>query len=137
MNGSEFSFRLAQVEPGSPEAAALAREIAEDARYPGRAAVANLLASEEDPAREKGKILLDGLGTFSLFPLAGSSRLADAATEVWLIRTLTEELAALRQRTGSALRPLLADRRPFPPPPPGAAPEPVPAPRVCDLVFLL
>jgi hypothetical protein len=56
--------------------------------------------------------------------------------ELWAMRTMVEELAALRQRAASVLRTFLLNRRPALPAPESPY-ENFPGTRVCDLAFLL
>jgi hypothetical protein len=136
MDAVDFRVRCSNVEPGSPEAAALAGELAEDARYPARVAVRSYLPAEGQ-TRETGKILLDALQEFSLAPLAEASAFSDAAMEVWTVRFLSEEFAAFRRRTAAAFQPLLANKGNLPSPLPAGLREFAVKPRVCDLACLL
>ena len=51
MNFIDFSQRFFLAEPGSPEAAALARDLVEEARYPARHAIERYLSSAESAER--------------------------------------------------------------------------------------
>jgi hypothetical protein len=137
MNSIEFSTRFFQAAPGSGEAAALVRDLVEEARYPAYHAVERYLSSAEEPERMKGKNVLSELHELALVPLAESAAARELADEVWAMRTLAEELVEFRVRAGTVLKGLLANRKPAAAAPEGA-PYPTPAgARVCDLSFIL
>lgn len=141
MNPIEFSQRLFQAEPGSPEAAALARDLVEDARYPAYLVLRDYLSSAEAPERMKAKSVIADLRELSLVPLAESASMPDTETELWAMRTMVEELVAFRRRAASILKGLLSNRRPaplMPPAPDGSFTyQSPPGARVCDLAFIL
>ena len=135
MTDIEFSQRFAQIQPGSPEAAALAQDLAEDARYPARLAIR--LCSGDEKEKEKGQDVLDCLGELALVPLSAAAQFPDLETELWALRTITEELVAFRHRTAPVLKTLLANRQAAPPTPDGFAFRTPEGARVCDLAFVL
>jgi hypothetical protein len=135
MNPIEFSQRLLQAEPGSPESAALARDLIEDARYPGHFVVQNYLSSREISEQQKAKSVLADLHELSLLPMAEIASAPDVQTDLWIMRTMIEELVAFRSRTVSVLKRLLTNLRPVR--------ESLPpdqfhlGTRACDLAFIL
>lgn len=137
MNPTEFSQRLFQTEPDSPEAAALARDLVEDARYPAHLVLQRYLATAGAPGQMKAKNVLADLGELAIVPLAGSAPLPDLDAELWAMRTMVEEVVALRQRAASVLKGLLSNRRPAPPAPEGSTYQPPPGARVCDMACIL
>jgi hypothetical protein len=138
MNAIEFSQRLLQSEPGSPEAAALARDLVEDARYPAHFVLRHYLSSTEQDDQMKAKNVLADLREFALVPLADSASSPNQDTELWVMRTITQELVALRSRAASVLKDLLANRRSASPATEGSSASHLPPDtRVCDLAFVL
>ena len=138
MNPTEFSQRLFETEAGSPEAAALARDLVEDARYPANFVLQHYLSSAEQAEQMKAKNVLADLREFAVVPLAESAPRQDIETELWAMRTMTEELVALRCRAASVLKGLLSNRRPAPPALEESSPNRTPpGSRVCDLTFVL
>lgn len=136
MTPAEFSQRLFATEPGSREAAELARELAEDARYPARFVFEHYLSSADEADQMKGKNVLADLREWALVPLAESAPSRNIDAELWAMRTMTAELQALHRRAASVLKDLLGNRRPALPAQEGAAPaEYPPGTRVCDLAF--
>src|SRR5215471_1010995 len=138
MNPIEFSQRLSQILPGSPEAAAIAYELVEDARYPGNFALQRL-STWPDPAGEmKAKQVLSMLGELALAPLATSQSSPNVDIELWAIRTMSQELVAFRARAACVLKSHLSNRNRASRPWEGLAPFPLPSgSRVCDLAILL
>jgi hypothetical protein len=137
MNDNEFSQHLLQSEPDSPEAAALANDMIEEARYPARLAVRRYLASADAGDRRKAKNVLADLRGLSLVPLAETDPIPDLGNELWALRILSDELVEFRLRAVSVLRDLLSSRRSIPPSPEGDPYQTPPGARVCDLAFLL
>ena len=137
MTSLEFSQRLFQVEPGSAEAAALARDLVEDARFPASHVIQRYLPSPQDAEQMKAKNALADLGELALVPLAESGGMRNLDAELWVMRTLTEETVAFRRRAASVLKDLLPNRRPAPPVPEESAYQTPPGARVCDLSFIL
>src|ERR1700690_755365 len=136
MTAAEFSQRLLQAGAGSPELAALAQDLAEDARYPARLAMRNL-SSDDKASRAKGQNVLDDLHELSLVALAGTSPFSDLETELWVIRTMAEEMFDFRVRAAAVLKDLLANRRPATPVPPDSMQQVPAGTRVCDLAYVL
>jgi hypothetical protein len=135
MNPIEFSQRLVQAEPGSPESAALARELVEDARYPAHFVLQHYLSSAEIPLQMKAKSVLADLRELSLVPLAEIAPMHEVQISLWVIRTMAEELVVFRSRAVSVLKSLLTNRRPARE---GSSPYQIPrGTRVCDLAFIL
>lgn len=137
MNDIEFSQRLLQSEPGSPEAAALAHDLVEEARYPACLAVRRYLASVDAGDRMKAKNVLADLRELSLVPLAETASMPDLDNELWALRILADELVDFRLRAASVLRDLLSSRRTIPPGPEDVPHQTPPGARVCDLAFIL
>lgn len=138
MNPTEFSQRLFGTEAGSPETAALARDLIEDARYPAYFVLQHYLPSAEESEQMKAKNVLADLRELAVVPLAESASRQNIDTELWAMRTMTEELVALRSRAASVLKSLLSNRRPAAPAPEGSSPNRTPpGTRVCDLTFIL
>jgi hypothetical protein len=137
MDPVDFSQRLSQSEPGSPEAAALARDLVEEARYPGHLAVRRYLASANSGDRMKAKNVLADLRELSLVPLAETASMPDLDSELWTLRIMADELVDFRLRAASVLRDLLSSRRAVPPSPEGVPNPTPPGARVCDLAFIL
>jgi hypothetical protein len=137
MNPIEFLQRLPQTEPGSPEAAALAAELVEDARYPARFVLQRYLATDQVHDQRKAKNALADLRELSLVPLAETAPIKDLETELWVTRTLAEEFADFRDRAASVLKDLLSNRRQAPQAQEGSEYQPLPGARVCDLATIL
>ena len=138
MNPIEFSQRLLQAEPGSPESAALARELVEDARYPALFVLQHYLSSAEIPEQMKAKSVLADLRELSLVPMAEVAPIPEVQSNLWVMRTMAEELVAFRNRTASVLKSLLNNRRPARPTREDPSPYQIPqGTRVCDLAFIL
>lgn len=137
MESTEFSTRLFQAEPDSPELASLARELVNDARYPAHHAISRYLSSAEEDDRIKAKNILDDLAELALVPLTEIPPGGNLEIELWDIRSMTDTMIAMRLRAASALRDLLASRKPV-----LVAPESAPAPgfpagtRICDLAYI-
>jgi hypothetical protein len=137
MEKIEFTQRLLQSDPDSPEAAALARDLVEGARYPAYLAVQRYLVSADAGDRRKAKNVLADLRGLSLVPLSETEPMPDLDSELWTLRIMADELVDLRLRAASVLRDLLASRRTVPPGPEGAPDSTPPGARVCDLAFIL
>jgi hypothetical protein len=137
MNPIEFSQRLFQSEPDSPEAATLARDLVEDARFPAYLVLQRYLSIAGSPEQMKAKNVLADLRELALVPLAGSAPLPDLDSELWVMRTMVEEVVTFRQRAASVLKGLLSNRRPVPPVLEGSAYQPPPGARVCDMTYIL
>jgi hypothetical protein len=137
MNPIEFLQRLPQTEPGSPESAALAAELVEDARYPARLVLQRYLATAAAPAQSKAKYVLDEFRELSLVPLAESAPMKGVEAELWATRTMVEEFADFRGRAASVLKDLLSNRRQAPPAQEGSDYQLLPGARVCDLATIL
>jgi len=137
MNTTDFSQRLLQSVPGSPEAAALAHELVEEAHYPAHLVVKRYLSSSDPGDRLKAKNVLADLRGLSLVPLSETEPMPDLDSELWTLRIMADELVDFRLRAASVLRDLLASRRTFPPGPEGAPDSTPPGARVCDLAFIL
>lgn len=137
MNDIEFSQRLLQSEPGSPEAATLAHDLVEEARYPACLAVQRYLASANAGDRRKAKNVLADLRGLSLVPLAETASMPDLDSELWTLRIIADELVDFRFRAASVLRDLLSNRRTVPPCHEGVPDQSPPGARVCDLAFIL
>ena len=136
MTTTEFSQRLLHAGPGSPELAALAQDLAEDARYPARLAMRSL-SSDDKVSRAKSQNVLDDLHELSLVALAGSSPSPDIGTELWVIRSIAEEMFDFRHRAAVVLKDLLENRRPATPVSPDSPQQIPPGTRVCDLAYVL
>jgi hypothetical protein len=137
MTPAEFSQRLFQSEPGSPESAALAHEVVEDAHFPARHVIERYLLSTETAEQMKARNVLPELAETALLPLAENPHMRQIEAELWSIRTMTDELVAFRRRAATVLRGQLANRQSLKPPPegtPGQAPR---GSRVCDLAYVL
>lgn len=137
MNSIEFSQRLLKSEPGSPEIAALARDMVEEARYPAYHALQRYLSSAAAPDRMKAKDVLADLRGLALVPLAENAPARDLDDELWTMRIMTDELVDFRLRAASVLKALLANRRPATVTPVGAPYQTPAGARVCDLAFIL
>jgi hypothetical protein len=137
MKQTELAQRLYESEPDSEQAAALVRDLLDEARYPARLALNNYLAASESPAVEKGMNVLSDLREFSLAPLAESRAMADVGAEVWVLRAMAEGLLEFRRESTSVFKDLLEYRRAMPAPPAIASSELPPGARVCDAAFLL
>jgi hypothetical protein len=137
MNPIEFSQRLPQTEPGSPEAAALAAELVEDARHPAYLVLQRYLTTSAGPSQMKAKQVLADLRELSLVPLAESAPMKDVEAELWATRTMVEEFVDFRRRAASVLKDLLLNRRQAPAAHEGSVYLPVPGARVCDLAAIL
>ena len=137
MNPIEFSQRLTRTEPGSPEAAALAVELVEDARYPADFVLQHYLSTAGAPGQMKAKNVLADLRELSLVPLAKSAPMKDLEAELWATRTMVEEFVDFRRRAASVLKGLLSNRRSAPPAREDSAYLPVPGARICDLAAIL
>jgi len=137
MNPVEFSQRFAQAPAGSPEAASLARDLAEDARFPARLALRSL--SSADPGeKDKSQYSMDLLRELALTPLAASPSFQEIDTEIWTMRVIAEELIAFRGRVAPVLGNLLSNTRAAAPTPERFAFQlPRKGTRVCDLAFIL
>ena len=137
MTATEVNSRLAVVEPGSAGSAALARDLAKEARYPARLAIERYLPATNRAEVLKGMGVLERMSELTLVPLAESSPLSDADNEVWALQAMRDEFLAMRRRCAVVLAGLLSDKRPLPPPSPGYERELPPRLRVCDLAFIL
>jgi len=138
MTPTEFSEGLFLAESGSPETTALARELVADAHYPARYVLQHYLSSADEEARSKARNVLAELGELAIVPLAQSPPQNDMNTELWAMRTMTAELMALRRRTATVLKDLLAIRRAAQPGVEGSTADQIPqGTRVCDLAFIL
>lgn len=138
MDSIEFIQRLQQSEPGSPEAAALAHDLVEDARYPAMLVLQRYLSSDNEDDQMKAKNVLADLREWALVPLAESTPYSNIDTEVWVMRSISDESFALRRRVASLLEGLLENGRPALPPPDGSLPFEFHADtRVCDVAFIL
>jgi hypothetical protein len=137
MDMINFSQRLLQSEPGSPEAVVLANDLVEEARFPAFLAVRRYLASADAGDRRKAMNVLADLRELSIVPLAETDSMPDLDIEVWTLRILADELVDVRLRAGSVLGNLLSSRRTVPPGPEGVPDQPPPGARVCDLAFIL
>lgn len=137
MNPIEFSQRLIQTEPGSPEAAVLATELVEDARYPAYFVLQHYLGATGTPDQMKAKNVLADLRELSLVPLARSAPMKDLDAELWATRTMVEEFVDFRRRAAAVLKGLLSNPRSAPPAREGSAYLPLPGARVCDLAAIL
>jgi hypothetical protein len=137
MNSTEFSRRFFLSELGSPEAAALARDMVEDARYPAHLALKQYLSSADHADRTKAMNVLADLQELSIVPLAESAPMPDLDIEVWVLRTMADELMEFRRRAATVLKDLLANRHPAAPPTEGTPYQAPPGARVCDLAFIL
>lgn len=138
MNSIEFLQRLLPSEPDSAETAALARELVEAARFPANFTLQHYLCSGKEDDQMKAKNMLADLRELALVPLAESASSSNIDIELWTMRTMTDELIALRSRIASVLKDALVDGRAAPPATEGSsASELPPDTRVCDLAFLL
>jgi hypothetical protein len=134
MTTSEFSQRLLQTNPDSPEAAAVARDLVEDAHYPANL-VQDGLTSSDAAEQIKAKHVLAELGGLALVPLAGTSSGPELDTELWVMRTMTEELVAFRRQAASGLNDLLSNRHQAAQLAEGSSL--LAGSRVCDLAFIM
>jgi len=137
MNFIDFSQRFFRAEPGSPEAAALARDLVEEARYPARHAIERYLSSAESAERTKAKNVLAELREAAIVPIAESAPAKDFDDEIWSMRTMTDELVEFRLRAATTLKGLLSDRKPANATPEGAPYQAPAGARVCDLAYIL
>jgi hypothetical protein len=137
MTSIEFSQRFFRSDPGSPEAAALARDLVEEARYPANHAIDRYLSVSEEPARMKAKNILAELREAAIVPLAESAPAKEFEDEIWAMRTMTEELMDFRLRAATVLQGLLSNRQPANPTPEGSSYQTPPGARVCDLAYIL
>jgi hypothetical protein len=136
MTTSEFSQRLLQTNPDSPEAAAVARDLVEDAHYPANLVLQDGLVSSDGAEQIKAKHVLAELGGLALAPLAGTSSGPELETELWVMRTMTEELVAFRRRAASVLNDLLSNRHRAAQLAEGSSSF-LAGSRVCDLAFIM
>ena len=137
MNITEFAQRFFQTKPGTPESETLARDLIEDAHYPATFAVSRFLSSRDSADQSKARNVLSDLCELSLVPMAQSLPMPDLESEVWLLRSMTDELVDFRRRAASVLKDLLSNLEPtigtleeFS----AQAPEDM---RVCDVAFIL
>lgn len=138
MDSIEFIQRLLQSEPGSSEAAALAHDLVQDARYPAILVLQRYLSSSDEDDQMKAKNVLAELREWALVPMAESAPDSSVDTEVWIMRSMTDECLDLRRRVASLLEGLLANRRAASSPPDGSLPFRSSADtRVCDVAFVL
>jgi hypothetical protein len=137
MNQAELTRRLQGAGPGSEQAVTLVRELLEDTRYPARLAINHYLAASDALAVAKGMDVLTDMRELSLAALAESPSLPDVASEVWVIRTMSDALLEFRREAASTLKELLGCRGIVPRLPPGGDPDLPRDSRVCDLAFVL
>lgn len=137
MTSTEFSQRFFRSDPGSPEAAALARDLVEEAHYPANHAIERYLSGSEEPVRVKAKNILAELRETAIVPLAESAPAKEFDDEIWAMRTMTEELVEFRFRSATVLKGLLSNRQPANPAPEGSTYQTPPGARVCDLAYIL
>jgi hypothetical protein len=138
MNPIEFSERLLQTEPGSPEAAGLARDLIEDARYPANFVLQKGVNWPDSASAQKAKLVLSELRELALAPLAASVSSPDMDAELWALRTMAEEMVALRRRAALVLHDHLSNRHRASRPRDGLPVLPHPSgARVCDVAFVL
>jgi hypothetical protein len=137
MTAEEFSKRLSESEPGSPQASTLARDLVNEARYPAFFVLQHYLFSTGESDQLKAKNLLAGLRELALEPLSKTENIGNIDTELWVMRTLTAESVALRNRVAVVLKDLLANFAVATPPPVTLSPSNPPDTRVCDLAFVL
>ncbi len=137
MTAEEFSKRLSESEPDSPQAAALARDLVDEARYPALFVVQHYLSSTEESDQLKAKNFLAGLRELALQPLSETENIGNIDTQLWVMRTLIAESVALRNRVAVVLKDLLPNFDVATPPPVNLSPSNPPDTRVCDLAFVL
>lgn len=129
MEFTELVTRLELIGNDAAAAQQLGQALTARMRYPAQVAV-EFLGTGEREAEQKGMALLDSLPEVGLGVVAESLGRGSTAADVWKVRMLADELAALREHAAKALLPLLDRREPAP----GELGAPAGV-RVCDVAY--